>query len=265
MVSAERSGHDDCRRRAARTAIRPSAHRIGRTAQAAHKGTRRQDSGRPRSRSWESGAFFFRTLETDGTRGGSDLYTLEIRSDNPPAVKDCGTEKSGTSDPPRRTVGRSVRRHRIETCAASPQHPSAASQKHSDRKCRPPMKKSSGNNFHCRSQSPARLIGSVVALVAEAEENSPYPPERILGNPVPPRHRRIGTPNCSTTPESGRLFRTGSRTKSMKRQQTDSPAGKSGGTGKERTAEARSKFRRGLSKSERRPERPERFRTRHGG
>ena len=121
---------------------------------------------------WESGAFFFRTLETDGTRGGSDLYTLEIRSDNPPAVKIAEPKN-------------------LEPLI----HPAAPSVEASDdtalklvllhlntlggvtETLRQEMPSPDEKEF--REQLPlpitksARLIGSVVALVAEAEENSP--------------------------------------------------------------------------------------------
>lgn len=121
---------------------------------------------------WESGAFFFRTLETDGTRGGSDLYTLEIRSDNPPAVKIAEPKN-------------------LEPLI----HPAAPAVEASDdtalklvllhlntlggvtETLRQEMPSPDEKEF--REQLPlpitksARLIGSVVALVAEAEENSP--------------------------------------------------------------------------------------------
>ena len=120
---------------------------------------------------WEGGAFFFRTLEADGTRGGSDLYTLEIRGDNPPAARIAEPKNleplihpaapliEASDDTALKAVFLHINNLDGNAETIRQETPSDA--------------KEFRENFPLSTAKSARLIGSVIALAAEAEENSP--------------------------------------------------------------------------------------------
>lgn len=121
---------------------------------------------------WESGAFFFRTLETDGTRGGSDLYTLEVKSDNPPAVKIAEPANLAPLIHPAAPLIEASDDTALKLVQLHINNLGGGAET-----IRQEMPSPDEKEF--REQLPlsitksARLIGSVLALVAEAEENSP--------------------------------------------------------------------------------------------
>lgn len=121
---------------------------------------------------WESGAFFFQTLETDGTRGGSELYTLEIRQDNPPSVRIAAPANlaplhhpgSFTVEAEDDFALKSITLH-LNNLKGGTESPGTAALSGTERERKEP--------FRLTVTKSARLITSVIAVAAEAEENSP--------------------------------------------------------------------------------------------
>ena len=121
---------------------------------------------------WESGAFFFQTLETDGTRGGSELYTLEIQQDNPPSVRIAAPANlaplhhpgSFTVEADDDFALKSVTLH-LNNLNGGIETLEGAALSGTEREWKEP--------FRLTVTKSARLITSVIAVAAEAEENSP--------------------------------------------------------------------------------------------
>ena len=121
---------------------------------------------------WESGAFFFRTLETDGTRGGSDLYTFEIQEDTPPAVTITAPENLEVLLHPAAVTVEAKDDSalgnvllRLNNMNGGIDTPGSAALTGTEREFK--------ETFTLSVTKSARLLTSVIAIAAEAEENSP--------------------------------------------------------------------------------------------